>query len=123
MGTTPVYYFDITALTQVKEQYERYGRWGDELEQSIAGGRCDFTKRDTLSGTFAKTYTRGKGIVTHTPQEQVAKFAAGEASIVSFGTACYWDIFRNPHRIHFCFQWSGVDTSPLSCLEQDEDEE
>jgi hypothetical protein len=121
IGTTPVYYFEITDLTLIKEEYEGYGP-GNELEQSIAGRRCDFTEHDPLSGTFAKTYTRHTGIVAQTTQEQLAKFAAGEASIVSFGTACYWDIFRNPHRIHFCFRWLDVATSPFPCLEQNEEE-
>jgi len=121
MGTTPVYYFSITTINQIREEYEGYGP-RNELEQAIAGERCNFTNRDLLSGTFAKTYTHSQGISEQTTQEQVAKFAAGEASIVSFGTACYWDIFRNPHRIHFCFLWFGAATSPNSCLEQNEEE-
>ena len=122
MGVTPVYYLYIDALNQIREDYEGHGP-RNELEQAIARRRCDPTLRDPLwSGTFAKTYTRREGIAGPTPQEQVAKFAAGGASVVSFGTACYWDIFRNPHWIRFCFEWSAVATSPFSCLELERNE-
>jgi len=119
MGTTPVYYFSISTFPKIREEYEGYGP-RTELEQSYAKARCDFTVRYPLSGTFAKTYTHSSGIVEQTTQEQLAKFASGNASIVSFGTACYWDIFRNPHTIHFAF--NGVATSPDSCLGQNEEE-
>jgi hypothetical protein len=119
MGATPVYYLDINALTQIREEYEGHGP-RNELEQAIAGRRCDLTTRDPMSGTFAKTYTHREGIAGPIPEGQVAKFAAGGASVVSFGTACYWDIFRDPHWIRFCFEWSaGVATSPYSCLEHE----
>jgi hypothetical protein len=114
MGQTPVYDFMLNVNTAVvRAPYEDLP-FRESMRAGCARGHGG--DWEAFATTFSRTYSYGLGFSVNGRQvrELPDAFEDGR-SVYGYGTACYWDVFDQPHAVHFCYVWSGPGQGARRC--------
>ena len=116
MGQTPVYdlSFEITNET-VKN-----GGGVSTVESDFLKYNCADRARSLLnydwSNTFSKNYYYNMGISSFgVSNKTIDPLLADNRKIITRGTVCYRDIFRESHAYRLCYEWVGPGSNPTRC--------
>ena len=121
MGQTPVYDLSFEVTNERLAEYEQPSSFAQTNLRRDCSIKNNSERIYNWTHTFSKEYRYDIGISSFGfTKRTAAETFAGSHRVLTRGTVCYRDIFREVHAYRLCYDWHGP-SNPIRCAHDTDD--